>query len=65
MLEEVDPTLAGPIVYFQATVAQMGVSEIPNDLVGYSNTEHLNSFFFKRNFLAYHWQFDRNCSKRS
>ena len=40
-----NPALAGPLVNFQATIAQIrGPDDTPNQPVRYSNPEHLNSF---------------------
>ena len=46
ILEQVDSGLAGPLVCSPATVAQMRGCETPNQQVGYSNPEQLNSFFW-------------------
>ena len=62
ILKQVDPALAGPLVYFHANLMQMRGREIPNQHKSENQNRNIESVFFGRIFVAQHWPFDRNSS---
>ena len=61
ILNQLNPTLAGPLVYFQATVAQMRGRKFLIKRSKIQSRKVPIVLFFSEIFAAEHCHFDRNC----